>query len=280
MDVAIRQEAGTRRLVANATQLNKVTDSRGRATWGFLDWTRALSNGINVSCTAAFRLGLGLVSAFGSSSRAADLIAKVPLQAPPSIAAPFDWTGAYFGGHVGYAAGWSDWSTNQLGGVPSVGRTDITSGFDIFKGSGSFFGGLQGGYNVMLPSRLMLGLEADVSFPNSVAGTATGVASSGIASYGDTALHSGTVRGRVGYVFNNNWLVYGTGGVAWSYDQITRTQLAGAALPLGTDESTFLWRLGWAAGAGIELPVAPNWRRSPARAMPTGAGSCSIALPS
>ena len=72
-------------------------------------------------------------------------------------------------------------------------------------------------------------------------------------------LHSGTVRGRVGYVFNNNWLVYGTGGFAWSYDQITRTQLAGAALPPGTDESTLLWRFGWAAGAGIELPVAPNW---------------------
>jgi high affinity Mn2+ porin len=181
------------------------------------------------------------------------------LQAPPSIAAPFNWTGAYFGGHVGYAAGWSDWSTNRLGGVPSAGRTDLASGFDIFKGSGSFFGGLQGGYNVVLPSRLTLGLEADISFPNSVAGTATGVASTGIASYGDTVLHSGTVRGRAGYVFNNNWLVYGTGGLAWSYDQITRTQLTGTALPPGTAESTFLWRFGWAAGAGIELPVAPNW---------------------
>lgn len=226
MDIAIHQETRHRGAIANATQLYQAAGRAGsleQATRGFLDRLRALSKGNPVSRAAAFCLGAAIVFVFGTSPRAADLIGQVPLQTPPSVAAPFDWTGAYFGGHVGYAAGWSDWSTNQFGGFPSVGRTDLTNGLDVFKGTGSFFGGLQGGYNLVLPSRLMLGLEADVSFPNSVAGTSIGVTSTGIASYGDTVLHSGTVRGRVGYVFDNSWLVYGTGGFAWSYDQIART---------------------------------------------------------
>jgi high affinity Mn2+ porin len=259
MDIAIQPDAETRDPVANATQsYNDRTGSRGREIRELRGKSHALSKGINDSRAAVFSLGVALASAFGTSARAADLIGQAPLQARPSAAAPFDWTGAYFGGHAGYAAGRSDWSASQAGGVGSVGGTDLTNGFDLFKGSGSFFGGLQGGYNVVLPSRLLIGVEADASFPNTVAGTSTGAAANGIASYGDTVLHSGTARGRIGYVFDNNWLVYGTGGFAWSYDQIVRTQLAGS-LPPGADESAFLWRFGWAAGAGVEVPVAPNW---------------------
>jgi len=141
----------------------------------------------------------------------------------------------------------------------SSGTSDLTSGFDLFKGSGSFFGGLQGGYNVVLPSRFMLGVETDASFPNSVAGISVGVANNGSANYSDTVLHSGTVRGRIGYVLDNNWLVDGAGGFAWSYDQLNRTQVTGGTLPPEADEGAFLWRFGWAAGAGLEIPVAPNW---------------------
>ena len=189
-----------------------------------------------------------------SAVTAADLPKPAVAQSPQ-----FDWSGWYVGGHVGYAAGGSDWSSSQPGGVVSVGRTDLTHGFDLFKGTGSFFSGLQGGYNVALPPRLMLGVETDASFPNSIAGTSSGVSTFGIASYADTVLGSGTMRGRLGYFLDNNWLVYGTGGFAWSYDQLTRTQLAGGSLPSGTDERAFLWRFGWAAGAGVEVPVAPNW---------------------
>src|SRR4051794_16587471 len=82
--------------------------------------------------------------------KAADLPKPAVVQSPQ-----LDWSGWYVGGHVGYAAGGSNWSSDQPGGV-SAGRTDLTDGFDLFKGTGSFFSGLQGGYNVVLPSRLML----------------------------------------------------------------------------------------------------------------------------
>ena len=61
------------------------------------------------------------------------------------------------------------------------------------------------------------------------------------------------MRGRIGYA-PGSWLFYATGGFAWTYDQLSLTQLAN-----GTTEAPFLWRLGWAAGAGVEVPVAPHW---------------------
>jgi len=188
------------------------------------------------------------------SADAADITFKAP-QAP----APYDWLGFYVGAHVGYAGGLSKWTSTDLTGGESSGTLDLYNGFDIFKGTGSFFAGFQGGYNFVLPSRLLLGIEGDASFPNTLAGTATATSAlAGTASFTDMVLHSGTVRGRLGYAFDH-WLLYGTGGFAWSYDQIMRTQLAGGALDPGTAQSALLWRLGWTAGVGGELPVAPHW---------------------
>ena len=66
----------------------------------------------------------------------------------------------------------------------------------------------------------------------------------------------------VGYAIGDR-LLYATGGLAWSDDRFTRTQVAGSpvggtATP-GTSESSLHTRVGWAAGAGIEFLVALNW---------------------
>src|SRR5438876_1787717 len=45
------------------------------------------------------------LAAFSGSALAADLSARIPVKAPPVIAAvPYSWTSCYIGGHVG--AGW------------------------------------------------------------------------------------------------------------------------------------------------------------------------------
>jgi len=194
---------------------------------------------------------------------AADASGPMPVKAPPAPA-PSDWTGFYLGGHSGYVTGSSDWGASQGGGAgPLNGSIDLFNSYDAFKGTGSYFLGLQAGYNRMLPSRFLWGVEMDFSAPNTIAGSQTvSSAASGLASYTDTVLDFGTLRGRVGYAFGH-WLVYGTGGVAWTYDQLQRTQLAGMPpggnIAIGATEADFLWRWGWAAGAGLEVPIAPNW---------------------
>ena len=177
----------------------------------------------------------------------------------------YDWTGPYVGGHVGYATGSSKWLATQAGATsPSLnGSLDFYKGFDFSKGTGSFFGGFQAGYNYMLPSQLVLGVEGDISFPNTIKATQQiSSPSIGQASYGEMVEYFGTVRGRIGYTFHN-WLIYGTAGFAWTNDQFTRAQIAGTpvggtAVP-GMTESSLHWRTGGTVGAGVEVPFAPNW---------------------
>jgi len=210
--------------------------------------------------------GLWLASAgllaLTSGAYAADLSASLPTKAPPPVPpAAYDWTGFYVGGHLGYAAGSSNWTATQPGAPNISGSLDFYQSFDAFKGSGSYFEGLQAGYNVMLPNRVVVGLEDDASFPSnqnsagiSIGGRSTFISPTvGAETYGETMLSFGTVRGRIGYA-PGDWLFYATGGFAWAYDRLTLS----AVVP-GVTESPFLWRLGWAAGAGVEVPVGPHW---------------------
>ena len=59
---------------------------------------------------------------------------------------------------------------------------------------------------------------------------------------------------------NSHWLFYATGGLAWTFDQFTRTQIAGGVAPAGTVENLFMVpRIGGAAGAGVEYALPSNW---------------------
>src|ERR1700686_5255084 len=104
----------------------------------------------------AFLKGAIALSAFAviRPAAAADLSATMPLKAQAVSAAP-DWTGFYLGGHFGYATGKSNWgATEGAAAAPTLnGSLDFFRSYDAFKGTGSFFAGLQAGYNHMLPSR-------------------------------------------------------------------------------------------------------------------------------
>jgi high affinity Mn2+ porin len=154
------------------------------------------------------------------------------MQVRASATPYYDWTGYYVGSHLSYATGYSKWSATEAGAVtPSLaGSLNFFHAFDGFKGTGSYLLGLQAGYSYMFPSRLLLGIEADVSFPSLFGGSQ--VISSdliGQADYQELVQFSGTVRGRVGFA-PGHWLFYATGGFAWTYNQFTRTQLAGSRL--------------------------------------------------
>jgi high affinity Mn2+ porin len=193
---------------------------------------------------------------------AADLSAPV-ITAPPLLAQAYDWTGFYVGGHAGLAMGASNWTANATtpGAAPVSGSLDMYRSPNAFNESGSWLLGVQGGYNYMLHTRLVLGVEADVTFPTfpDLSGLSTGGIARftsptlGPATYSETMLSSGTVRARIGYA-PGSWLFYATGGLAWTYDSQDLAQPGP-----GLDESRLLWRFGWTAGAGVEAPIAPNW---------------------
>ena len=166
---------------------------------------------------------------------------KAPLPVPA-----WNWTGLYFGGHVGYSRGQADVTLNDPSADPSL---------DNFRSRfGTLTGGLQVGYNYLLPSRFLLGIEADASFPNYLA--ADDVAWSRTRVDVDRAQkidYMATVRGRFGYAFPQ-WMIYATGGVAWSLGRFLES-------PGATDDVDKVLHLykGWTAGIGAEVPIERGW---------------------
>jgi high affinity Mn2+ porin len=185
---------------------------------------------------------------------AADL-PPYPVKVPPAPSL-CDWTGFYVGGHMGYAFGNSNWTATGADGNAAR-SLNFSQGFDIFSEIGSWNEGVQFGYNYMLKNRLLVGVEADLTFPSfqNLAGLSTGATTTyaaGNNNYTDTLLGSGTVRGRIGYGLGN-WLFYATGGLAWTVDQITLAQSSGLSSQVEVP------RVGWAAGAGVEFPISGQW---------------------
>jgi high affinity Mn2+ porin len=180
-------------------------------------------------------LALGMLSLDGPA-----LAADIPLKAP-RLQLVYDWTGLYFGAHAGFGRGHSDAVLSD----PSIATTSNSFGGPI--------GGLQAGYNVQLPSRIVLGFEADVSFPNYIDGNSVISTLATAKSYVVEQMDfSGSARGRLGYAAGP-WLFYATGGLAFTGERYFNTPA------IGNDEKKLAMRLGWAAGGGVEYAFAPHW---------------------
>jgi high affinity Mn2+ porin len=162
--------------------------------------------------------------------------------APPAPT-QLDWTGLYVGGHAAYARGDSRFTVFD----PAIGPS--SSSF------GSLFGGVQAGYNYLLPSKILLGIESDISFPNYLGKDDR--AWTRMPSDGSEVFHQidyvATLRGRIGVVFDR-WLVYGTGGFALS--QARFKQSPGVDV---VDDHVERLMTGWSAGAGAELAIGAGW---------------------
>ena len=200
----------------------------------------------------AFRVTLAgpleTISTIDYKAMAADMRRSFP--AEPVRAAGYDWTGFSLGIHAG--GGFSRISGSTLDTVSGA------TSAPIYGSPTNWHGGIQFGYDYMLPSRLLLGIAADVSSGGSRATTmadALGTAASQL-----TVFDSESVRGRLGYALDN-FLLYGTAGWAWSSNQYIRTQLTGALnlATSGTEEAVNTYLGGWTAGAGFAFAFAQNW---------------------
>jgi outer membrane immunogenic protein len=173
---------------------------------------------ILLTTTALIALGI-------TPAAAADLAARPYTKAPAAAIAINNWTGFYLGAMGGYAQ-------------------ENSSGIGTL--SGGFAGGTAG-YNWQ-NGNLVFGLEVDGAWAD-VGATVNVIP--GLASIDYTIRSMGTVRGRIGYAFDQV-LLYGTGGYAWSDNRLSATAL-------GASISDSQFHSGWTVGAGVEVMFAPKW---------------------
>ena len=193
---------------------------------------------------AVTKLTLGTVALAllgASPAHAGD--AAMPAKAPAAASA-FDWTGPYLGAHFGPGLG-----NFNVGGHPAAGEVLDFSGSRL-KG---WLGGFQAGYNVQFPDRVVLGVEAGLSFTSVNRATDVSELVEHETSHFDSNVDDvATLRGRVGYAFDR-FLPYLIGGFAWSRNKIEVNYESELAL------SQSRIHLGWTLGAGVEFPIHGNW---------------------
>jgi outer membrane immunogenic protein len=146
--------------------------------------------------------------------------ADIPRGPVPYYTAPvplaFSWAGPYLGVNIGYQWGTvTNWPADPNG----------------------FMGGLQAGYNWQ-SGQFVFGLETDIQ---------ASAASDTFAPAKFSNPWFGTLRGRIGWVFNNI-LLYGTLGFAYGGGNVE--------IP-GAEQSQT--HTGYAAGVGMEVGFARNW---------------------
>jgi outer membrane immunogenic protein len=170
---------------------------------------------------------------------AADLAVKARPYAP--VAEPvYTWTGFYVGANAGLGGDKVDYPISALGGTADL---NLTS----FGG----FGGGQVGYNYQFGGNWVAGVEADIQGTNMKSRLAATIGPVSL-SAGTEMKYFGTVRGRLGYAYNNI-LLYATGGYAYGSEDTTLSAAPLVTFSRRADLS------GWTAGGGVEWAANNNW---------------------
>ncbi|MFM8860823.1 MAG: outer membrane protein, partial [Methylocystis sp.] len=183
-----------------------------------------------------------------SFTTASALMAKGPAA---QVSLPL-WTGFYAGLNAGYGFGLNNdasatswgpqgFTTTFNGGVSNMPLSGVglSQSGSISNNQNGFIGGFQTGYNYQFRDRIVVGLETDIQgsnirgsgnhtgFGSNVNGTNDATATS----IGGVQISSGvdwlgTTRGRLGYLWNPSFLIYGTAGLTYGGTHAAVTNLA------------------------------------------------------
>jgi outer membrane immunogenic protein len=206
------------------------------------------------------RIFMGCVAAgaLSCSANAADMAVKArPMPMPVEI---YNWTGFYIGGHFGGGVGDDDPVTMQR--FTGGGNTPHPLQSGTFTDYNFAFGGAQAGYNQQFGS-WVAGIEADISAGSKR--NANLFLTEGPIGY--TVNQNvgpewfGTVRGRLGYLFNPQTLGYVTGGLAYGQTRPLNQVVTGpgAVGIFAFNNGPNSAHTGWVVGAGLEYMIAPKW---------------------
>ena len=187
------------------------------------------------------------------SALGADLLRKGPTvisgPTPLSSAPASSWSGFYLGANAG--GGMSYVSTQTLAEI--VDQRFVATKLNMDR-SGAM-GGLQAGF-ALQSGAVVYGLEGDIGF-GALRGSLNVATADRSASVNmkSSITSLGTLRGRVGYAFDNI-LLYGTGGFATIYHEgkAVSTTAAGVITAGAIKE----WVPGWTLGVGSEYALSGN----------------------
>lgn len=189
------------------------------------------------------------------SRTVATLVCALPFA---GFAAETDWAGFYAGGSLGY--GWGDAKTTLEAKPPTFG--DYGTSLKP-KPTGTLFGA-QAGYNWRM-DRVVAGIEGDASWSGvSDKDKKSSFMFGGLLISNNNPFVSSkqeldwlaSVRARVGYLPEDNWLVYATGGPAWG--KVSNKAGVGNDL-LQFKGSNSAANLGWVAGGGAEWAMSKGY---------------------
>ena len=173
---------------------------------------------------------------------------------PPPPAGPYcggPFSGFYGGGILGFGGLTSKTTIPANPPFADANLKENDRGFTI--------GGV-GGYNWQCNGRL-IGIESDISYFNADAvGTLncpSCTTGNPYLSFGSEINWYGTLRGRVGLLGYENFLVYATGGLA--FGGVDHTMKGGAFNTVVFSKTDSDTQIGWTAGGGAEYLLSDHW---------------------
>jgi opacity protein-like surface antigen len=188
---------------------------------------------------------------------AADLDVMQPTPMPE--ASPFGprWDGLSIGVNGGVLWGPGQ-SASQVWYPETITPAGIPNSFSLSSFGG--MGGAQAGFSKQWSS-FVFGASADYDFvggskaSKSGSGTYLGVGYNYAESQQLNSL--GTIRARIGVTPIDNALIYATGGLAWGQTQVSSALNFNTGASYAGSHTDYT--VGWAAGAGVEYALDPQW---------------------
>lgn len=177
-----------------------------------------------------------------ASANAADL--SRPAYAPPPPV--YSWTGLYWGANIGYSWGESKYDAT-FGGVGTLSTSDDIDGV---------IGGGQTGYNYQFGAWVW-GFETDIQASGQKGGaTYAGILPLTTVTTDRKLEWFGTSRSRLGFLWTQNVLVYGTAGLAYGQVKNSATITTGGVSSIATFKDV---KAGYAVGGGVEAAWGGGW---------------------
>jgi len=202
-------------------------------------------------------LTLAAAAIYVDRAYAADMAPAPGYYPPPAAYRPalYDWTGIYFGGHVGGGMGTDTFTVTQpqAPAFLNVGTTTDVNPVGVV-------GGAQLGVNYEF-APWVVGIEGSFTSSALTGSTSTATLPTAVLVTSERATSNpqwlAAATGRFGYAANT-LLFYVKGGAAWMHAEYTEDSLAAAAGFVVATQALSSTRTGFVAGAGLEYGMTEN----------------------